>query len=58
MGTAKGTATGTMPGSPMAWGATQAEWDRRYPSDDRLRPGWLRMLRAVPCAAPPEAVWP
>jgi hypothetical protein len=53
-----GTATGTMPGSPMAWGVTQAEWDRHYPSDDRLRPGWMRMLRAVPCAAPPDAVWP
>jgi hypothetical protein len=62
MGTAKrtanGTAGGTRPGSPMAWGATQAEWDRRYPSDDRPRPGWLRMLRAVPCAAPPDGVWP
>jgi hypothetical protein len=47
-----------MPGRAMAWGATPAEWDRHYPSDERLRTGWMRMLRAVPCAAPPEAVWP
>lgn len=47
-----------MPAPPIAWGVTQAEWDRHYPSDDHLAPGWLRMLRGVSCPAPPEQVWP
>jgi hypothetical protein len=53
-----GRTSAAMPGAPTAWGATQAEWDRHYPSDDHLRPRWLRMLRAVPCDAAPEKVWP
>ena len=42
----------------VRWGATTAEWERRWPGDDLVdAPRW-QCLHAIDVAAPPEEVWP
>ncbi|KAJ1684003.1 hypothetical protein LUZ63_020743 [Rhynchospora breviuscula] len=43
---------------PSSWGLLPGEEELVLPGDELAGPGWVRLLRAAPCAAPPERLWP
>jgi hypothetical protein len=51
-------ATPFLRGRRVRWGATEAEWSRRYPGDDLVpHPRW-QFLHAIDIDAPAPDVWP